>query len=111
MYYKNSLALKLLDIRFLHERIAFDLRIDDKLCHFISLSRSPNRSFLDNFELPVNTLAQKNLLQTDILNNSYSCIDLIFNSQPNLLIKSGDHPSLHSSCHHQMIFAKFSLDM
>ena len=31
---------------------------------------------------------------THILNNSSSCIDLIFNSQPNLLIESGVHPSL-----------------
>ena len=31
---------------------------------------------------------------THILNNSPSCIDLIFNSQPNLLIESSVHPSL-----------------
>ena len=31
---------------------------------------------------------------THILNNSSSCIDLIFNSQPNLLIESSVHPSL-----------------
>ena len=37
-----------------------------------------------------------------ILNNSSSCIDLIFNSQPNLLIESGVHPSLHP---------KFNLDI
>ena len=39
---------------------------------------------------------------------STSCIDLIFNSQPNLLIESGVHPSLHPNCHHQIVFAKFS---
>ena len=44
-----------------------------------------------------------------ILNNFSSCIDL--NSQPNLLIESGVHPSLHSNCHHQIIFAKFNLDI
>ena len=37
---------------------------------------------------------------THILNKSSSCIDLIFYSQPNLLIKSGVHPSLHPNCHH-----------
>ena len=37
---------------------------------------------------------------THILNNSTSCIDLIFNSQPDLLIESGVHPSLHPNCHH-----------
>ena len=32
---------------------------------------------------------------TYILKNSSSCIDLIFTSQPNLIIESGVHPSLH----------------
>ena len=58
-----------------------------------------------------NGLHQEINKPTYILNNSSSCIDLIFNSQPNLLIKSGVHPSLHPSCHHQMIFAKFNLDI
>ena len=65
MYYKNCLPLKVFDIRFLHESIAFELRIGDKLCCFISLDRSPNQSYdfissLDNFELTLDTLAQKN---------------------------------------------------
>ena len=147
MYYKNCLPLKVLDIRFLYESTAFNLRIGDKLCSFISLYRSPNQSyddfvlFLDNFELTIDTLAQKNSFlvvafgefnakssnwynkditsnegrkieavtsqnglhqeinePTHILNNTSSCIDLIFNSQPNLLIESGVHPSLHPNC-------------
>ena len=55
MYYKNCLPLKVLDIRFLHESIAFELQIGGRLCSFISLYRSPNQSyddfvsFLDNF--------------------------------------------------------------
>ena len=44
-----------------------------------------------------------------ILNISSSCIDLIFNSQPNLLIESGVHLSLHSNCHYQIVFTKFNL--
>ena len=99
-------------------------------------------SYLDNFELTSDSLAQKNpflmvLLgdfnakssnwynkcitsnegreneavtsqnglhqeinePTHILKNSSLCIDLIFNSQPNLLIESGAHPSLHPNCH------------
>ena len=66
MYYKNCLSLKVLDIRFLHETIDFELRIGDRLCSFISLYRSPNQSyddfvsFLDNFELTLDALAQKN---------------------------------------------------
>ena len=140
MYYKNCLPLKALGMRFLHESIAFELQIGDKLCSFISLYRSPNQSyddfvsFLDNFELTLDTLAQKNPFlmialgdfsskssnwynkditsdegkkietvtsqnglhqeinePTQILNNSSSCIDLIFHSQPNLLIEFGVH--------------------
>ena len=37
---------------------------------------------------------------THILDNSSTCIDLIFTSQPNLIIESGVHPSLHPNCHH-----------
>ena len=46
---------------------------------------------------------------THILPNSSSCIDLIFTSQPNMVIESGIHSFLHSSCHHQIVFAKFYL--
>ena len=44
-----------------------------------------------------------------LLENSSSCIDLIFTSQPNIVMESGVHPSLHPNCHHQIIFAKFNL--
>ena len=44
-----------------------------------------------------------------ILDNSKSCIDLIFTSQPNMIMGSGVHPLLHSNCHHQIIDAKFDL--
>ena len=46
---------------------------------------------------------------THILDNSSSCIDLIFTSQPNLTIESGVYPSLHPNCHHQVVYAKFNL--
>ena len=46
---------------------------------------------------------------THILDNSKSCIDLIFTSQPNMIMDSGVHPSLHSNCHHQIIYDKFDL--
>ena len=45
---------------------------------------------------------------THILDKSRSCIDLIFTSQP-VVIDSGVHASLHSNCHHQIIYAKFDL--
>ena len=37
------------------------------------------------------------------------CIDLLFANQPNLLTKSGVHPSLRPRCQYQVIFVKFSL--
>ena len=46
---------------------------------------------------------------THILPNFSSCIDLIFTSQPNLVIQSGVYPSLHSNCHHNITFVKFDL--
>ena len=159
IYYKNCLPLKVLYIRFLHENIAFELWIGDKICSFISLYWSPNQSydvfvlFLDNLKLTLDTLAPKNpfsvvvfgdfnanssnLYNNDItrdegrkieavtlqnslhqeeyeqphaLINSSLSNNLIFNSQINLLIYSGVHPSLHPHCHHQ-IFAKFKLDI
>ena len=39
---------------------------------------------------------------THILPNSSSCIDLIFTDQPNLVVDSGVHPSLHPNCHHHI---------
>ena len=48
---------------------------------------------------------------THILNSSSSCIDLIFPSQPNLIMESGCHSSLHSNCHYQIVFTKFNLSI
>ena len=63
--FKCCLQLKVLDNRFLHESIAFDLRIGEKKSSFISLYRSPNQSyvdfvlFVDNIELNLDTLSRK----------------------------------------------------
>ena len=160
LYYKTCLPLRVLDIQYLNECINFELKIGDKLCTFAALYRSPSQSqdnfetFIDNFELNLETLSRKNpfLLvaigdfnakskvwycndnttsqgkalenvtsqfglhqvikePTHILHNSSSCIDLIFASQPNLIIESGVHPSLHPNCHHQLIYAKFNLQI
>ena len=46
---------------------------------------------------------------THILNNSSSCIDLLFTSQPNLVMESGVHSSLHSNCHNRIIHARSNL--
>ena len=37
------------------------------------------------------------------------CVDLIFTTQPNLLMESGVHSLLHPNCHHCNVFAKFNL--
>ena len=38
-----------------------------------------------------------------------SCIDLIFASQPNLVVEPGVQYSLHQNCHHQILSARFNL--
>ena len=43
---------------------------------------------------------------THILESSASCIDLIFTNQPNIVMDSGVHLSLHEKCHHQIIYSK-----
>ena len=46
---------------------------------------------------------------THILPSFASFIDLIFTNQPNFVINSGVHPSLHQNCHHHIIFAQIDL--
>ena len=46
---------------------------------------------------------------TPFIGDSSSCIDLIFTTQPNLVVESGVHSSLHANCHHRITFAKFNL--
>ena len=48
---------------------------------------------------------------TNILQNSSSCIKLIFTDQPNLVINSRIKPSLHENCNHQITCAKFKLQI
>ena len=48
---------------------------------------------------------------THILDNISLYIDLIIASQPNLIIESGVHPSVHPNCHHQLINVKFNLQI
>ena len=46
---------------------------------------------------------------THILTDSSSCIDLIFTSQPNLVMESGIHSSPHQNSHHQLMYTKINL--
>ena len=43
------------------------------------------------------------------MGDSKSCIDLIFTDQPNLIVESGIHPSLHEQCHHLIVYGKLSV--
>ena len=44
-----------------------------------------------------------------ILDTSSSCIDLFFTRQPNWIIESTVHSSLHSNCYLQLVNANFNL--
>ena len=46
---------------------------------------------------------------THLLQNSAICIDLVFTNQPHLVMESGVHSSLSSTCHHEIVFAKLNL--
>ena len=48
---------------------------------------------------------------TYILHNSSSCIDLIFTTQRNLVKESCVYSSLHASCHYQLPYVKFNLNV
>ena len=46
---------------------------------------------------------------THIVENSSSCTDLTFTTQPNMVLESGVHHSQHKNCQHQIISATFHL--
>ena len=46
---------------------------------------------------------------THLFPTSLTFIYLIFTDQPNLVVYSGAHPSLHNNCHHQITFRKLNL--
>ena len=46
---------------------------------------------------------------THLVADFSSCIDVIFTSQPNLVIESGVPSSLYPNCHHQITYVKFNL--
>ena len=58
--------LKLINIHYLNECINFAIKLEDKICNFVSLYRSPNQSeddfenFYDNFELTLDAVLPTN---------------------------------------------------
>ena len=75
IYYRNSFPLKILNIQYLHECINFEIRIGGKLCGFVSLYCSPSQSqddfesFVDNFELNIDTATANNTFLTVVLDD------------------------------------------
>ena len=154
----DSLPLKILSIKYLHECISFEIRIGSKLCKFASLYRSPSQSvndfesFANKFELDIDKATANDIFLTVVLGDfnaksnlwfnghkttyegskiesitstfglqqiinepthtigdSSSCIELIYTSQPNLVMESGVHSSLHLNRHHRISYARFNL--
>ena len=68
LYYRHSLAFRLLNIHYLEECINFEISYVGKVCNFISVYRSPSQShdifetFADNLELNLDTIANKTLI-------------------------------------------------
>ena len=50
-------------------------------------------------------ISQPNL----ILQQCSSCVDLIFTTQPNIVMDSGGDSSQHSKCHQQIIYSKLNI--
>ena len=48
---------------------------------------------------------------TDILNNSFFYVDLIFTTQTNLVMESDVHSSLHVNYHYQLPYKKLNLNI
>ena len=46
-----------------------------------------------------------------IIGERSSCIYLISASELNLVVESGVQSSLHQNCHHQIVFARFNLQL
>ena len=75
IYCKYTLPLKVFDIHIVQECINFEIKIENKLCNFIVLYRSPSQSqdtfesFIDNLELNIDAIAAKNQYQTMAYNN------------------------------------------
>ena len=137
IYYKRFLSLRILNVQYLQERICFELITSDKTCNFLSVYRSPSKR-KDDFKIgdfnakssnwfcqgktsfegdaTDNLTSQYGLHQvikkpTYILHTPSSCIDLMFTSQPNLIIEPEVHSSLPSIYCHQVIFAKFDSEV
>ena len=66
----------------------------------------------DNVGISLQRIFSKHLISkmtnqpTYITKNARTCIDLMCTDQPNIVLRNEVHPSLHTNCHHQVIFTK-----
>ena len=66
IYYKQALPLRVTNVNYLNECRRFELKIDEELCSFISLYRSPSQrldefdKFTDNLQLNLDLAVQDN---------------------------------------------------
>ena len=77
-----------------------------KICNWsINDTATPEGAQLDSI---TSLYRMKQLISesTHILQQSSSCIDLIFTNQPNIVSVDS---SLHPKCHHQIIYSKLNL--
>ena len=67
MYYKNFLPIEIINVKYLHKSLNFELRIRGKICKLLPLYKSPSQNkdgsqtFLENLELNFDHMAAKNL--------------------------------------------------
>ena len=66
IYHKNYLPLRIISVNYLSECINFEIMIGKKICNFLTLCRSSSQNqddfqaFIDNFEMNLETLTQRN---------------------------------------------------
>ena len=135
--FKESLPVSCLSNPYLKKCLIFEVSINNKRGYVVSIYRAPSQtsddfnSFITNLEKLVVNISSSNPhfilmignfnaksskcssnettpAEGNILENSSSCIDLIFSKQPNLIMDSGVHSILHSKCHHQIIHSKLN---
>ena len=56
-------------------------------------------------------LSQLIMTPRQLLQNSATCIDLVFTNQPHLIMENGFHSSLSSTYQHQIVFGKLNLKL
>ena len=128
IYYKDCLPLIKKDyITDLKECLVTEIAVDNKKWFFMCLHRSPRQNcdqfsdFCKDFSTLLNaagetlqtyttTAGYSQLINkpTHCVNDSSSCINLIFTSYTNLVTDIGVDPTLYKTYHHNLIFEKIN---